>query len=327
MSVIREASDQAIAQAVRLLQDGQVVAFPTETVYGLGANALNGQAVAGIFEAKQRPQFNPLIVHFTDMKAAQAHAVFDDRTLQVGAQFWPGPLTMILPRQYGSEISELVSAGLPTIAVRVPSHPAAQKLLKGCGFPLAAPSANASGEPSATTPMHVAESLKDRAAMILAAGACQVGLESTVLDLSDETPVILRPGAITAEDLAPVLGEVGYDFGHKDKPKSPGQILKHYAPNCPVRLNAVDLEPGEALLAFGSDKFMGIRGGGAAKDLPESMRANLSESGDLNEAAANLFAMLRALDKPEHKAIAVMNIPDTGLGVAINERLQRAAAG
>ena len=199
--------------------------------------------------------------------------------------------------------------------------------MQEAGVPIAAPSANASGEPSATTPKHVAESLGDKVDFILAAGACDVGLESTVLDLSGDTPVILRPGAITPEDLEPILGAIEIDEGHHDAPKSPGQLLKHYAPSIPVRMNAVDIEEGEALLAFGSTKFMGVKSGGAAKDLPDTALKNLSEEQDLHQAAANLFSYLRELDKPEHKGIAVMNIPDTGLGVAINDRLKRAAQG
>lgn len=327
MATIKTASNDAIREAAEMLRSGDLVAFPTETVYGLGANALDGLAVAKIFEAKNRPQFNPLIVHVPDAAAASEYVEMDERARAVSAQFWPGPLTLVLPRCEGCRISDLASAGLPTLAVRVPAHRIAQDLLKEAGIPVAAPSANASGEPSATTPRHVADSLGDNAPFILAAGPCAVGLESTVLDLSGPNPVILRPGAVTAEDLEPLLGDVPYDFGETDTPKSPGQLLKHYAPSIPVRLNAVDLEPGEALLAFGPDTFMGIKGGGAAKDLPETMRRNLSEIRDLNEAAANLFTMLRDLDRTGHKRIAVMAIPGTGLGIAINDRLQRAARG
>lgn len=303
------------------------MAFPTETVYGLGANALDGKAVARIFEAKGRPQFNPLIAHVSDADQAAALVVFNEWAEIAAHHFWPGPLTLILPRKSDCAVNELVSAGLETIAVRVPSHPVALKLLQAAGVPVAAPSANVSGTLSPTTPQHVAEGLGDKVDMILAAGACDVGLESTVLDLSGDVPVVLRPGAVTAEDLSRVLEcDVVVEDGDTDKPKSPGMMLKHYAPSIPVRMNAIDLEPGEALLAFGSDQFMGVNGGGAAKDLPETQRRNLSEDGDLNEAAANLFAMLRALDRPEHKAIAVMAVPDQGLGVAINDRLKRAVS-
>lgn len=325
MSRIVVANDQSIAEAAELLKAGALVVLPTETVYGLGANALDGRAVARIFEAKNRPQFNPLIIHVKDVEAAAGFVVMDERAKKIAEVFWPGPLTLILPRQEGSAISDLVSAGLDTLAVRIPSHKVMRQVMIQAGVPIAAPSANASGEPSATTPKHVAESLGDRIDFILAAGACEVGLESTVLDLSGDVPVILRPGAITPEDLQPYLGIVDIDFGTHEKPKSPGQLLKHYAPSIPVRLNAVDVKKGEALLAFGSIKFMGVEGGGFAKDLPEERLKNLSEDGDLHEAASHLFMMLRELDQPEHKAIAVMNIPNTGLGVAINDRLKRAA--
>lgn len=321
------ANDKSITEAAELIKAGELVVLPTETVYGLGANALDGQAVAKIFAAKNRPQFNPLIIHVADRQAAERFVVMNERAQKIADAFWPGPLTLILPRRDGGGVNDLVSAGLETLAVRVPSHKVMQAVMKQSGVPIAAPSANASGEPSATTPKHAAESLGDNVSYILAAGACNVGLESTVLDLSGDVPVILRPGAITPEDLEPYLGEVEIDFGTHEKPKSPGQLLKHYAPKIPVRLNAIDLEKGEALLAFGSIKFMGIKGGGSAKDLPEEALKNLSEEADLVEAAAHLFSMLRDLDRPEHKGIAVMNIPDTGLGVAINDRLKRAAQG
>lgn len=325
------ANEKSIAEAAELLRSGEIVVLPTETVYGIGANALDDKAVAKIFAAKNRPQFNPLISHVNDIDAAAEIVEMDARARKVANAFWPGPLTLILPRKEGGGISELVSAGLPTLAVRVPSHKVARAVIKAAGVPIAAPSANASGEPSATTPKHAAESLGDNVSYILAAGSCDVGLESTVLDLSSDVPTILRPGAITVEDLKPYLGTVEVDFETSktkaDKPKSPGQLLKHYAPSIPVRLNAIDLEKGEALLGFGSVKFMGVKGGGSAKDLSKESYENLSEDGDLVEAASNIFAMLRELDNAENKAIAVMNIPDIGLGVAINDRLRRAAQG
>ena len=204
----------------------------------------------------------------------------------------------------------------------------ARQLIKACGFPLAAPSANASGQVSPTAPAHVAQSLGDKVEIVLAAGQCAVGLESTVIDMSGEVPVILRPGSITAEEISNVLGfDVAIDDGAHDKPKSPGQLLRHYAPSVPLRLNAVDVKKGEALLAFGSIKFMGLEGGGAAKDMDADSCLNLSEEGDLYEAASNLFAMLRALDTSAHSGIAVMSIPDAGVGAAINDRLRRAARG
>lgn len=329
MAMLKQASPHSIAEAAELLRAGKLVAMPTETVYGLGANALDGIAVAKIFAAKGRPQFNPVIVHVPDADSADQFVTMNDAARRVAAQFWPGPLTMILPRRAQCAISELCSAGLPTLAIRVPAHKVAQELLRAAGVPVAAPSANASGTISPTTPMHVVESLGDRVDFVLAAGPCAVGLESTVLDLSGDLPVVLRPGAISAEDIAQILQRpVGYDLGdHGHQVKSPGQLLKHYAPSVPVRLNAVDVAPDEALLAFGSLKFMGVRGGGFAKDLPPERLRNLSDEGDLYQAAANLFRMMHDLDRAEHRAIAVMNIPDAGIGIAINDRLKRAAAG
>ena len=300
--------------------------MPTETVYGLAADARNGAAVARVFEAKGRPSFNPLIVHVYDLAQAEEIAIFDARARSLAASFWPGALTLVLPLKRKNGLSDLVTAGLGTVAVRMPSHKSARALLKACGFPLAAPSANASGTISPTAPAHVVQSLGDRVDLILADGSCDVGLESTVVDCTGSDVCVLRPGLITAEEISRVLGKaVVYDLGDKDAPKSPGQLLKHYAPGIPVRINAVDVAEGEALLAFGSIKFMGVRGVGAAADLPEERLRNLSESGDLYEAAANLFAMMRALDRPENTGIAVMNIPDDGVGVAINDRLRRAA--
>lgn len=327
MTTIKTPSPEVIDEAAALLRGGELVAFPTETVYGLGANALDGIAVAKIFAAKNRPAINPVIIHVARREDAEKYVHVDARAKGLMQAFWPGPLTMILPKREDGGVSDLVSAGLTTIAIRMPNHPVALSLIEKAGVPIAAPSANASGEPSATTPRHVMDSLGANAPFILAGGACDVGLESTVLDLSGDAPVILRPGAITAEDLREYLGPVGYDLGNHDKPRSPGQLLKHYAPNLPVRLNAVEVESGEALLAFGPLKFMGIRGGGFAKDLPEKRLRNLSEKGDLNEAASNLFRMLRELDASGATRIAVMNIPDRSLGIAINDRLKRAAQG
>lgn len=327
MTTIKTASPESIKEAAQILQSGGLVAFPTETVYGLGANALDGQAVAGIFAAKNRPSFNPIIVHVASRADAEKYVEVDARAKGLMQTFWPGPLTLILPKKKDGGLSDLVSAGLPSIAIRMPNHPVALKLIEAAGVPVAAPSANASGEPSATTPRHVQESLGENAPFILAGGACAVGLESTVLDLTGDAPVIVRPGAVMAEDLEPYLGAVPYDLGSHDKPRSPGQLLKHYAPSIPVRLGAVDVQDGEALLAFGSTKFMGIKTGGFANQLPDAKFKNLSENGDLHEAAANLFSMLRDLDTPENTGIAVMNIPDQGLGIAINDRLKRAAQG
>lgn len=309
----------SLARAGELLRAGSLVAFPTETVYGLGADATNDQAVAAIFAAKGRPHFNPLIVHVPSLAEAQVFAEFDSRAIALAEQYWPGPLTLVLPRKAGAGLSLLVSAGLDTVAVRVPGHPVAQALLHAARRPVAAPSANRSGSVSPTTPLHVVESLGERVPLVLAGGRCPVGVESTVLDLSGDEPVLLRPGAVLREDMERLLGQpiaaAGHDGSEAPK-KSPGQMLSHYAPAAGVRLNAHDVAADEALLAFGPDQL--IRGGVA--------RLNLSPTGDLNEAAANLFAFLRQLDRPDVRAIAVMPIPDTGLGSAINDRLRRAAA-
>lgn len=323
------ADENGILRAADVLRTGGVVAFPTETVYGLGADARKGAAVARIYELKSRPSFNPLIVHIFDLAAAECYAVFDGPARAVARAFWPGPLTLVLPLRPDSGIDPLVTAGLETVAIRVPAHRVARELLAAFAGPIAAPSANRSGKLSPTTPLHVAASFGVDAPLILAGGAAAVGLESTILDLSGRDPVILRPGAVTPDDLAAVLGRVpslvqgaGEDPA---RPKSPGLLLKHYSPNLPIRLRAIDVKADEALLAFGSTRFMGVQGGGAARDLPEQMMRNLSESGDLVEAAANLFRYLHELDASGAAGIAVMDIPDTGLGLAINDRLRRAA--
>jgi L-threonylcarbamoyladenylate synthase len=323
---ILDASGENIGKAAAALRDGKLVAFPTETVYGLGADATNDRAVAAIFEAKGRPAFNPVIVHVLDAGEAATIVAFDARAALLASVFWPGPLTLILPRRAEAKLSLLTSAGLPSQAVRAPSHPVARQLIEKLGRPIAAPSANASGSLSPTTPQHVAESLGERAGMILAGGKAAVGLESTVVDLTGEKPLLLRPGAVTLEELKEHLPDIGVSTEAVDaKPKSPGQLLRHYAPRTPLRLRAVDVRPGEALLAFGPIRFMGLVGGGAAKDLPPGRLLNLSETGDLGVAAANLFAMLHQLDAGGHAGIAVMDIPETGLGLAINDRLRKAA--
>ena len=309
-------SPATLARAGELLRAGELVAFPTETVYGLGADATDDRAVASIFAAKGRPHFNPLIVHVPDTATADRYVVFDERAEALAEQFWPGPLTLVLPRRPEAGLSLLVSAGLDTVAVRAPNHPVGQALLKAAGRPIAAPSANRSGAVSPTTPMHVVESLGDKVAAVLAGGRCPVGLESTVLDLSGETPVLLRPGAVLREEIERLVGPVLVSAGDPDAPKSPGQLESHYAPAAAVRLNAHGAEDDEALLSFGPDRFV----------RPGREKLNLSLEGDLNEAAANLFHHLRALDKPGVRAIAVMPIPDEGLGIAINDRLRRAAA-
>ncbi len=329
MAKILTLNAQSIEKAAQILREGGLVGMPTETVYGLAANACDGKAVARIFEAKGRPQFNPLIVHVCDMKQVEQLSLMTENDRKIAEKFWPGPLTLILERKENSGLTDLVSAGLPTIAVRIPAHKGARALMQECGFPLAAPSANKSGSLSPTTPAHVQESLGDKVDLILAAGACDVGLESTVVDCTGKKPVILRPGGITEEQISEALGvEVSYNLGNQGGDvKSPGQLLKHYAPSIPVRMNAIDLEAGEALLSFGSIKFMGVKDGTSASDMPEERVRHLSKDGDLYEAASNLFAMMRALDKPAHKGIAVMNIPEHGIGMAINDRLKRAVQG
>lgn len=327
MSRIFPASKDAIAKAAALLKDGAVVAFPTETVYGLGADATSEDAVLGIFAAKNRPAVNPLIVHVTDWKMAEQYAESNARAKLLAASFWPGPLSIILKRKKTAKLAETVSAGLDTVALRAPAHPVAQQLIAALGRPIAAPSANRSGTLSPTTPLHVEKSLGNAVPMILAGGKCAIGLESTVIDMTAEMPVVLRAGFILPETIAGVLGEdvkTAYETvtAETGAPLSPGQLLRHYAPDTPLRLKAVDVTAGEALLAFGSVRFMGLRGKGR---IPEKDIFNLSENGDLNEAAANLFAMLHEIDQKGYKGIAVMDIPAAGLGIAINDRLKRAA--
>ncbi len=310
---ILPATSQAIARAAAILRAGGLVAFPTETVYGLGGDATSERAVAAIFAAKGRPRFNPLIVHVPGLAEAEALAVFDRRARQIAAHFWPGPLTLVLRRRDGSGLSLLASAGLDTVAVRAPAHPVAQALLREAGRPIAAPSANRSGRLSPTEAAHVAEELGARVALILDGGSTLVGLESTVLDLSGQHPTLLRPGGVALEELTPLLGPIASPASAAVK--SPGMLASHYAPSAPLRLNAVDARPGEALLAFGPHAPAGF-----------TEVALLSRRGDLVEAAANLFAMLRRLDRPCFAGIAVMPIPERGLGRAINDRLRRAAA-
>ena len=302
-----------IAEAARLLAQGRLVAFPTETVYGLGADATNGEAVAAIFAAKGRPHFNPLIVHVADAAAAARQAVFNPLAQKLAAKFWPGALTLVLPRRADATVSLLVSAGLDSVALRVPSHPVATALLAAAGHPIAAPSANASGRITATSAAHVAAELGDKVDMILDGGATPLGLESTVIGFDggafDGTweAVLLRPGAIARQDIEAVTGPLAAAGAAI---QSPGQLESHYAPQARLRLNATRAEPGEALLGFGAvgDAWL-----------------NLSLTGDLKEAAANLFSMLRDMDD-QVGAIAVSPIPESGLGEAINDRLRRAAA-
>ena len=303
-----------LGRAAAALREGKLVAFPTETVYGLGGDATSDRAVAAIYAAKGRPSFNPLIVHVGNFTAATRLVEMTPQAEILGRKFWPGALTLVLPRKPRCGLSLLVSAGLDSAAIRVPAHPAAQGLLLMCGLPLAAPSANPSGKMSPTRAEHVAETLGDKVAAIIDGGPCKVGIESTVVSLLNATPRILRPGGITAEQLGEAL-QTTVETGSESGPlNSPGQLASHYAPVLPLRLDAGSVANDEALLAFGPSAPAA------------NLSRNLSTSGDLEEAAANLFAMLRELDRPGFTRIAVMPIPETGLGVAINDRLRRAAA-
>jgi L-threonylcarbamoyladenylate synthase len=310
--MITLANDSAIEEAARILRGGGLVAFPTETVYGLGADATNGQAVARIFEAKGRPRFNPLIAHVESLEAARDLVQFSDAALALAQRFWPGPLTLVLPKRPGALplVSELVTAGLDTLAVRVPAHPVARKLLAAAGIPIAAPSANLSGRISPTTARHVEEDLGNTIEMILDGGATEAGLESTIVAFAP-APTLLRPGGLAREGIEAALRCRLQDYCEEGI-RSPGQLESHYAPHALLRLDATHCEPGEVLLGFGPAAL------GAA--------LNLSPAGDLREAAANLFAALRELDARGPARIAVMPIPGSGLGEAINDRLRRAAA-
>ncbi len=294
-----------IDRAVSLLRGGGLVAFATETVYGLGGDARDDLAVARIFEAKGRPRFNPLIVHVADLAMAERYAVFDARARDLAAAFWPGPLTMVLPLRGG--LSRLVTADLPSVAIRIPAHPAALAVLRAFEGPLAAPSANPSGRMSPTRAAHVAAGLSGRIAGILDGGPCAVGVESTIVGLVGR-PELLRAGGIAREDLEAHLGQQ-LSIPQAHHITAPGQMASHYAPNGALRLNVTDARAGEVLIGFGA----------VLGDM------NLSPAGDLIEAAANLFQFLRAADAMADR-IAVAPIPEHGLGLAINDRLARAAA-
>ena len=312
-TTIAPATASAIAEAAALIRDGKLVAFPTETVYGLGANALDDFAVSAIFAAKERPRFNPLIVHVLDRVETVEIVTFNALARELADAFWPGALTLVLPRREPSPLALLVSAGLDTAAVRSPSYDVARALLEASGVPIAAPSANRSSRISPTTAADVAEELGGRISFILDGGPCPVGLESTVIGFENDQPVLLRSGAIPRVEIERIAGPLGKP--QNDAIQSPGQMASHYAPRAMLRLNAREARDGEALLAFGPNATQGA-----------NMTRNLSAKGDLREAAANFFAMLRALDKSGVRAIAVMPIPNEGLGEAINDRLQRAAA-
>lgn len=294
-------SDAAIAEAARLIVAGHCVAVPTETVYGLAADATNGEAVAGIYAAKGRPSFNPLIVHVADLAAAEEIAAFNDAARNLAARYWPGPLTLVLPLKPESGIASLVTAGLPTIALRCPAHPAMQALLRATGKPLAAPSANASGTISPTRAEHVAKSLGERIPLIIDAGPCAVGLESTIVAVAaDGSLRLLRPGPV----------DLGLALEKGDDIEAPGQLASHYAPTKPLRLNASEAREDEWLIGFGE-----VKG-----------NDTLSATGDLTEAAARLFDALHRADASDAARIAVAPVPLGGLGEAINDRLRRAAS-
>jgi L-threonylcarbamoyladenylate synthase len=313
-------NEAAVAEAARALRDGGLVAFPTETVYGLGADATDAAAIARLYEAKGRPAFNPLIAHVGDLEAARRIADFDAQAILLAKAFWPGPLTLVLPKAPGCAVADLATAGLDTIAVRVPAHPVARQILRAFGGPVVAPSANLSGHVSPTTAAHVQNDLEGRIDLIIDGGAVEVGVESTIVGCFD-IPMLLRPGGVPRVEIERVLGrtlrrppdDVNSDSG---QPLAPGMLASHYAPRAKVRLNAERVEDGEALLAFGPDIPSGTS---------DSPVMNLSPRGDLNEAAANLFGYLRALDARGFRTIAVMRVPHHGLGEAINDRLRRAA--
>jgi L-threonylcarbamoyladenylate synthase len=300
---------EGFEDAAKILTSGGLVAFPTETVYGLGGDARNDHAVARIFEAKGRPRFNPLIVHVPDIETAKIYVEWSDSADRLASAFWPGPLTLVLPLKPNSGLSPLVTADLQTLAIRVPAHPVARQLLGTFGGPVAAPSANPSGRISPTEAAHVYAGLSGRIEAILDGGACDVGVESTILGLAGDV-TLLRPGGLPREALEQALGHPLASHGENDPLTAPGQMTSHYAPGAPLRLNVTTPRPGERLLGFG----------------PIECTLNLSYAGDLTEAAANLFHHLHALDAQGDSPIAVSPIPQTGLGLAINDRLSRAAA-
>jgi L-threonylcarbamoyladenylate synthase len=310
----------SLLEAAGCLRDGGLVAFPTETVYGLGADAANAAAIARLYQAKGRPAFNPLIAHVADLTAARKIAIFDEQALKLAESFWPGPLTLVLPKAPGCPVADLATAGLETVAIRIPAHPVALALLRAFGGAVVAPSANLSGHVSPTTAAHVHSDLAGRIDMILDGGPVRVGVESTIVGCFEQ-PMLLRPGGLPREAIERVLGvalaQMPEDPDSASQPLAPGMLASHYAPRTPVRLNAEAVRPGEALLGFGPMQLPSIETAAATM--------NLSASGDLHEAAANLFSYLRALDARQAVGIAVMPVPDHDLGEAINDRLRRAA--
>ena len=320
---ILPAGEAAVRSAARCIAAGGLVAFPTETVYGLGADATNPAAIARLYQAKGRPAFNPLIAHVGDLGAGMAIARFDDRAIKLAEAFWPGPLTLVLPKTSDCAVADLATAGLETIAIRVPAHGIAREILRAFGGPVVAPSANLSGHVSPTSAAHVQSDLMGRIDLIVDGGPVEVGVESTIVGCFNE-PMLLRPGGLPRGEIERVLGRAlaqppGDSDGDTGQPLAPGMLASHYAPRTPVRLNAGRVVAGEALLAFGSFAVPGVDAAAAVM--------NLSARGDLNEAAANLFGYLRALDANAARAIAVMPVPHHGLGEAINDRLRRAAVG
>jgi L-threonylcarbamoyladenylate synthase len=318
MTELLPATVDGIARAAELLRNGALVGFGTETVYGLGGDATNAAAVAAIFAAKDRPKFNPLICHYPTAGAAFDDVVPNDLARSLAALFWPGPLTLVLPRRAGRGVAMLTGAGLDTLAVRVPAHRDALALLTAVNRPVAAPSANRSGQISPTTAAHVLDGLRGRIAAVLDSGPCAVGVESTVLDLSGARPILPRPGGVTLEAIEAAIGPVERGASDSGLARSPGQLASHYAPSLPVRLDTVAVYDDEALLAFGPP----CPGAGVV--------FQLSEAADVNEAAARLFDGMRWLDAEGQRLglgrIAAMPVPDAGLGRAINDRLRRAAA-
>jgi L-threonylcarbamoyladenylate synthase len=319
---ILPADGAAVTAAAQCLAGGGLVAFPTETVYGLGADATNAAAIARLYQAKGRPAFNPLIAHVRDIDAARRIARFDASAAALAQAFWPGPLTLVLPKSKECTVADLATAGLETVAIRVPAHPVAREILREFGGPVVAPSANLSGHVSPTTASHVQSDLAGRIDLIVDGGPVEVGVESTIVACF-EHPMLLRPGGVPRAEIERVLGRAlaqppEESDSETGQPLAPGMLASHYAPRTKVRLNAERVEPGEALLAFGSDAVPGVD---AAVPV-----MNLSERGDLNEAAANLFGYLRTLDAKGASVIAVMPVPHHGLGEAINDRLRRAAS-
>ena len=322
-TAILPAGEAAVAAAARVLAQGGLVAFPTETVYGLGADATDAAAIARLYQAKGRPAFNPLIAHVGDLDDARKIGRFDAAAELLAEAFWPGPLTLVLPRSAECAVADLATAGLDTVAIRIPAHPIARDILRAFGRPVVAPSANLSGHVSPTIAAHVHGDLAGRIDLIVDGGAVEVGVESTIVGIFD-APMLLRPGGLPRADIERVLGRAlnappEDADGDSGQPLAPGMLASHYAPRTKVRLNAERIEPGEALLAFGLGAISGID--------EAAVVMNLSARGDLDEAAANLFGHLRALDSRAARTIAVMPIPDHGLGEAINDRLRRAAVG